>query len=101
MPIRDRIIWGTSNPFMDRRLADLPSLVRDFRRGNNRGWRADTFRNEDETLPRKPYGYYREHYLGPRNVSGSLRVVLGRCGEVYITGNHYDDFRQVIGMPGL
>jgi len=100
MPIRDRIVWGPRNPFLDPRLAELPDLVRDFQRGNNRGWRADTFRNDEGYLPKKPLGYYREHYLGPRHVTGSLRIVLGRNGEVYITGNHYDDFRQVVGIPG-
>jgi guanyl-specific ribonuclease Sa len=101
MPIRDRIMWSGNNPFTDSRLSDLASLVKDFRRGNNRGWRTDTFENRENHLPTRAYGYYREHYLGPRNVSGSLRIVLGRGGEVYVSGNHYDDFRQVMGIPGV
>ncbi len=99
MAIRDRIIWGGRNPFQDKRLADLQGLIRDFRRGNSRGWRTCVFQNRDGILPRKSPDHYREHYLGPSSVSGSLRIVLGKGGEVYITGNHYDDFRQIINIP--
>lgn len=101
MPIRDRITWGEGNPFSDPRLNDLPGLIRGFKRGDNRGWRTKVFKNLRNDLPPKGIGYYREHYIGPPNVSGSLRIVLGRSGEVYVTGNHYDDFRQVIGIPGI
>ena len=100
MPVRDRVVWGGSNPFADPRLADLPNLIRDFRGGNNRGWHKEKFRNDERSLPDKPDGYYEEHHIGPRHVTGSLRIVLGDCGEVYVSGNHYDDFRQVVGVPG-
>ena len=99
MPIRDRIVWGPRNPFSDPRLADFPALIRDFKRGNNRGWRADTFRNDEGFLPKKPHGHYREHYVGNKNVSGSLRIILGQDGEIFVSGNHYGDFRQIIGVP--
>jgi len=100
MPIRDQITWGRENPFADPRLKELPELIRGFRRGNYRGWRAGVFENQDGDLPEKPLGYWREHYLGPPELSGSLRIVLGRSSEVYITGNHYEDFRQIVGIPG-
>jgi ribonuclease T1 len=104
MPIRDRIMWGPQNPFSDPRLATLDVLVRDIRQGrlppNVKG--GSVFENQDGDLPRKPRGYYKEYDVGPADKGkdrGKLRLVLGAGFEVYITGNHYRDFRQVIGMP--
>ncbi len=104
MPIRDRIIWGPDNPFSDPRLVGLDEYVRDIRRGvlppNVVGGRV--FENQDLDLPVKPYGHYREYDVTPRvpgRDRGKLRLVLGANGEVYITGNHYRDFRQIINMP--
>jgi hypothetical protein len=31
MPVRDRVMWGPTNPFSDSRLINLPELVRDLR----------------------------------------------------------------------
>jgi guanyl-specific ribonuclease Sa len=104
MPIRDRIIWGTGNPFSDPRLVGLDRYVRDIRRGhlppNVTG--GGIFLNNRMDLPLKPQGYYREYDVEPAIQGidrGKLRLILGRGGEVYITGNHYDDFRQIINMP--
>ena len=101
MPIRDRVLWGGKNPFSDARLQDLPSLIRGFKCGDYRGWHTEVFQNREGNLPSKPEGYYREYYAGPRHVTGSLRIVLGKGGEVFVSGNHYDDFRQVFGVPGI
>jgi guanyl-specific ribonuclease Sa len=104
MPIRDRITWGMHNPFADPRLAELDQFVRGIRRGqippNVTG--GSVFRNELQDLPEKPPGYYREYDVAPKEPGadrGKLRLVLGTGGEVYITGNHYRDFRQIINMP--
>lgn len=104
MPIRDRIIWGQHNPFSDPRLQNLDSYIRDLRRGrrprNVSG--GSTFANANHDLPDRPHGYYREYDVTPSTPGanrGKLRLVLGQLGEVYITGNHYDDFRQIIHMP--
>jgi len=108
MPIRDRITWGPHNPFSDPRLAQLDGLVRSIRQKrmppNVKGNRV--FKNELLDLPVKPPGYYLEFdvipTVGGQN-RGSLRIVLGKAGaalgEVYITGNHYRDFRQVLHLP--
>jgi guanyl-specific ribonuclease Sa len=104
MPVRDRIIWGGRNPFSDPRLTTLDQLVRNIRQGrrppNVRGGRV--FRNDLLDLPLKPHGYYCEFDVVPAvpgRDRGMLRLVLGAGGEVYITGNHYRDFRQIINMP--
>ena len=106
MPIRDRIVWGKRNPFSDPRLRKLDVLVKSFRKGVlPKGITGGSiFRNSFGDLPRKPYGYYREYDCVPPTRKGSggrglLRIVLGKGGEVYITGNHYRDFRQIIDMP--
>lgn len=104
MPIRDRIIWGPNNPFSDPRLAGLDQYVKAIRQGrlppNVTGGRV--FSNADLDLPLKPLGHYREYDVEPTvkgKDRGKLRLVLGQSGEVYVTGNHYRDFRQIINMP--
>ena len=102
MPIRSRFVWGFKDiPFSDPRLWEFPALVRDFRAGRlPPGWRGNrVFENWSNDLPPRHYGYYTEFYVGTSAESGSLRVVLGANGEVYITGNHYTDFRQVLQLP--
>jgi len=101
MAIRDRISWGGNNPFSDPRLANLPFLVREMRAGRLPYiWRGNkVWENRWHDLPLKPPGYYREFYVGDSEQSGDLRIVLGQGGEVYISGNHHGDWRQVIGMP--
>jgi|SRR6478609_3823509 guanyl-specific ribonuclease Sa len=104
MPIRDRITWGATNPFSDPRLGGLDEYVRGIRQGrlprNVTG--GSVFANVFKDLPVKPHGYYREYDVVPTvngQNRGTLRIVLGESGEVYITGNHYRDFRQIIDMP--
>ncbi len=104
MPLRDRITWGSDNPFSDPRLFGLDQYVRSIRQGhippNVTG--GSIFRNEFVDLPVKPHGYYREYDVEPKVLGrdrGKLRIILGDGGEVYITGNHYRDFRQIINLP--
>ncbi|MHB8954830.1 MAG: ribonuclease domain-containing protein [Pirellulaceae bacterium] len=104
MPIRDRIMWGQVNPFSDPRLATFDFLVREirlFRRLPPGVTGGSVFENRLGDLPAKPYGYYREYDVERPGAAGrgKLRFVLGAGGEVYITGNHYRDFRQVVDMP--
>ena len=100
MSVRDRVTWGSKNPFSDPRLQNLEALVRDFRSGRlPRDWRGNKiWENRWHDLPVKPERYYKEFYVGTAEASGTLRLVLGRMGEVYISGNHHRDWRQVIGM---
>ncbi len=104
MPVRDRIIWGDNNPFSDPRLIGLDVLIRDVRRHGRlpQGVTGGSvFQNLDGDLPVRPLNYYREYDVQPPAAAGrgKLRIVLGNGGEVYITGNHYRDFRQIINMP--
>jgi guanyl-specific ribonuclease Sa len=91
----------SKNPLSDPRLANLYYLVRDFRLGRLPfGWRGNRpFENRYNDLPNRPFRYYTEFYMGNSADSGSLRVVLGRNSEVYVTGNHYRDFIQVLHLP--
>jgi hypothetical protein len=103
MPVRDRITWGVTNPFSDPRLINLPALISDFRAGRlPHHWGGNKlWENRWLDLPMKPHGYYREFYVGTSAESGNLRIVLGQGGEVYISGNHHRDWRQVVGMPNV
>src|SRR5262249_30974668 len=61
-----------------------------------------TFHNADNDLPAKPDGYYTEYDVEPTvegRDRGKYRLVLGKGGEGYITGDHYRDFRQIVNMP--
>jgi ribonuclease T1 len=102
MAIRKRVLWGQSNPFSDPRLAELEGLVKSIRQGimprNVRGGRV--FENKEGVLPPREHGYYREYDVEPTTPGiqrSSLRIVLGNGGDLYVSGNHYNDFRQVIG----
>ncbi len=104
MPIRDRIIWGPNNPFSDPRLAGLDGLIKGIRQRrippNVTG--GSIFANATQDLPVRPHGYYHEYDVEPAikgKDRGKLRIVLGNGGEVFVTGNHYRDFRQIINMP--
>jgi guanyl-specific ribonuclease Sa len=91
----------SKNPLSDPRLGNLFYLVRDFRLGRLPfGWRGNkVFENKYNDLPNRSHGYYTEFYMGNSAESGSLRVVLGKGSEVYVTGNHYRDFIQVLHLP--
>ncbi len=85
------------------RLADLPpeaALILDLiDRGGPFAEDEDggTFRNDEEILPDRPRGYYRE-YTVPTPGSddrGARRIVAGDGGELYWTGDHYRSFSRI------
>ena len=61
--------------------------------------------NSQRLLPAAPAGYYREFVVWPAsstsahpyglNFPGPMRVVLGKNGEAYFTGDHYGTFQNV------
>ena len=89
------------------RLADLPPEASQVVDLIDRGGPFDededgsTFRNDEEILPDRPRGYYRE-YTVPTPGSddrGARRIVGGEAGELYWTGDHYRSFSLIV-RPG-
>jgi ribonuclease T1 len=57
-----------------------------------------TFGNREAQLPKRERGYYREYTVatpGARD-RGARRIVAGRGGEFYYTGDHYRTFKRII-----
>jgi guanyl-specific ribonuclease Sa len=55
------------------------------------------FHNNQHRLPAEPDGYYRE-YTVPTPGSddrGARRIITGRDGQYWYTGDHYETFEQV------
>jgi ribonuclease T1 len=55
------------------------------------------FHNDEHRLPSEPDGYYRE-YTVPTPGSddrGARRIITGRNGAFYWTGDHYETFRRI------
>lgn len=85
-------------------LSALPAEAREtlalVRRGGPFPHRRDgvVFENRERRLPRRPRGHYREYTVptpGARD-RGARRLVTGRDGELYYTGDHYRSFRRVV-----
>jgi ribonuclease T1 len=58
------------------------------------------FHNYEHDLPAEPDGWYRE-YTVPTPGSpdrGARRIVAGRNGVLYYTGDHYETFERVTGV---
>jgi ribonuclease T1 len=55
------------------------------------------FGNFEGLLPPRERGYYREYTVPTPGVShrGARRIVAGRGGELYYTGDHYRSFRRI------
>jgi len=84
-------------------LRDLPPEARQtlllIRQNGPFPYRKDgsTFGNYEKRLPLERRGYYREYTVptpGARN-RGARRIVTGRSGEAYYTGDHYQTFRRI------
>ncbi|MCC6174449.1 MAG: hypothetical protein IT305_04010 [Chloroflexi bacterium] len=62
-----------------------------------KGEKGTIFRNREGLLPAKPAGYYREFDVPTEGVKGRgpQRVVAGRAGELYYTGDHYTSFTRI------
>ncbi|WP_244871757.1 ribonuclease domain-containing protein [Catellatospora sp. TT07R-123] len=69
-------------------------------RGGPYPYRKDgtVFANQEKLLPARPNGYYRE-FTVPTPGSpdrGARRIIAGRDGDLYYTGDHYESFRQIL-----
>ncbi|MCM2255300.1 MAG: hypothetical protein NDJ94_06470 [Vicinamibacteria bacterium] len=66
--------------------------------GGRRGGTRGQFENAEGRLPRRARGYYVESDVWPRREGssrGAERLVFGREGEVWYTGDHYDTFTRL------
>lgn len=63
------------------------------RHGGDRG----VFENFEGRLPAQPRGYYTETDVWPRGPDGrgAERLIFGRGGEVWYSGDHYRSFERV------
>ncbi len=78
---------------------DLNPALDRIRRGEKLRYRNDgtVFRNREARLPRRgDREYYREFVFPHRSAPfpGPARIVLGKAGEVFFTGDHYVSFVQ-------
>ncbi|QDV05171.1 ribonuclease [Planctomycetes bacterium Poly30] len=105
MAFRSRIHYLGPDTFDDPRLRQIPfpQLITQLRADRCPPvWSRMEFANrgsEGTRLPERPAGYYRRFHLEARGTGGTLRLVLGRQQEVYITGDKYHTWRQIIGLP--
>lgn len=58
---------------------------------------GSTYRNLNGVLPKKADGYYKEYTVKTPGESdrGARRIVVGKGGEFYYTGDHYDSFSRI------
>jgi guanyl-specific ribonuclease Sa len=65
---------------------------------------GSVFSNYQKLLPTQTSGYYREFVVSPStgtnkvfNITfpGPMRLVLGKNGELYFTGDHYSSFTRI------
>ena len=83
--------------------AELPREAREtlelIRRSGPFPYERDgaAFGNIEKRLPLKERGYYREYTVRTRGVKhrGARRIVTGRNGELYYTGDHYRSFKRI------
>lgn len=60
--------------------------------------RDDTvFMNREGRLPSQPRGYWREYTVPTPGSAdrGARRIVRGKAGETYYTGDHYRTFKRI------
>jgi ribonuclease T1 len=58
---------------------------------------GSTFGNYEGLLPKESSGYYKEYTVDTPGAStrGTRRIVAGKKGELYYTGDHYESFRRI------
>ncbi len=78
---------------------NLAPVLERIRRGESDPHRNDggVFHNREGLLPDRPSGHYREYVIRTPGINhaGPQRLVVGRDGEVFYTGDHYRSFRKI------
>lgn len=87
-------IWSASLPPEARETIAL------IRKGGPFPYERDgaVFGNRERRLPARERGWYREYTVrtpGARD-RGARRIVAGRDGTLYYTGDHYRSFRRIL-----
>lgn len=86
------------------RLKDLPADARHtvelIKKGGPFPYERDgaAFANREKRLPARERGWYREYTVktpGERT-RGARRIVAGRDGTLYYSGDHYRSFRRIL-----
>ncbi len=94
---------ANENNLSQANLDELPKeaakTLRLIKQGGPFPYRRDgvTFGNFERRLPKKERGYYKEYTVptpGSRD-RGARRIIAGRNGEYYYTGDHYKTFRRI------
>jgi ribonuclease T1 len=88
----------------DAKATDLPREAREtlalIKAGGPFPYSRDgaVFGNREGLLPKRERGYYREYTVKTPGAKdrGARRIVAGRSGELYYTGDHYRSFRRII-----
>lgn len=80
--------------------AEAQAVVAKIDHGGAFHYRQDgvAFANRERRLPAEPRGYYREYTVATPGQAdrGPRRIVAGRGGELYYTGDHYRTFSWVV-----
>ena len=85
-------------------VGDLPPEARTtlqlIRQGGPFPYRRDgsVFGNFERRLPAEPRGFYREYTVPTPGAHGrgARRIIAGRNGAYYYTGDHYRSFRRIL-----
>jgi ribonuclease T1 len=87
---------GVALSSLPKEAAETVSLIK---QGGPFPYRQDgvVYNNLEQQLPTKPRGYYHEYTVKTPGSAdrGARRIVTGKDGQFYYTGNHYQSFVQV------
>jgi len=95
--------WNNSREAGEIAMAQLPAEARQtlllIRQGGPFPYGKDgsVFGNREGLLPQRQRGYYREYTVptpGARD-RGARRIVAGRGGDLWYSGDHYRSFRRI------
>ena len=105
MPIVGIMNWGLADnarsPLSHPLLRNLEQQVRECNQINvHRRWRRKVYENRSNDLPPRKIGHYLEFTLTDKVEPGTYRLILGNSGEVFVTWDHYDNFLQILRVPG-
>ncbi|QDT66453.1 ribonuclease domain-containing protein [Calycomorphotria hydatis] len=89
----DRVVF-TGTMDLEETLARI-ALKKRFPHNND----GSVFGNHERRLPNQPRGYYKEYVHPTEGVRGPgpQRLVLGKRGDIWYTGDHYDSFQKILG----